>query len=597
MMPSHGLDKNGMPVVLDIALGDVRAQRVRPNFWVFPPKAAVHKPFVHANIDQLRKQMDGFSPESMAAFFGGISVQAVYDNFYRTSPFHNGGWELFSDLPAGASILVIEAGLGSASLAISRLASEVWTVFEDADLAKSACSRAEHERISNLTVVCTSLSKRLPFHDASFDAVAVRGWGDELRPQASFAALLSELRRVLKSTGSLYVDGRGFFPLFLGLRMRLAGFTFPNILIHLVDKEKLPYEIRCGLKHSRLRSMIKNFLYLLQPSRLCGLLSKRSSATHQTTMLDHILSEIPNETTVVKRDALPLHFGSFDIYGLRTDRHVIRMPTTNVGERRCETSMQAMRALEKHSFSFEMPKFTKFGKFRGQSFYAESRIPGRPAPYLSFSKSEMQRLRKGAQTHLAELYQHTRHSIVMGTDELNRFFFDPLSAMSVQVFPSARQPLTDVKKLIEARLKGKTVDLVHTHGDFKASNFLLDDDGNISGLIDWDMAKPDGLPLTDVIACEGFHLSVSEKMVLPLALFEAAFRRRDEIIRSLHADLAVYANSGVGYDLAALMMLVDYYLKHPAPELRINKIWNGWASDSLSQACQMILSDTQRIPA
>jgi Ser/Thr protein kinase RdoA (MazF antagonist) len=75
---------------------------------------------------------------------------------------------------------------------------------------------------------------------------------------------------------------------------------------------------------------------------------------------------------------------------------------------------------------------------------------------------------------------------------------------------------------LRGALCGRTVRVSWVHGDFWPSNVLIAPDGTLTGVVDWERAAPDELPIHDLL-----HL------VLHGARFEAAHRNLGAAVRAV----------------------------------------------------------------
>jgi aminoglycoside phosphotransferase (APT) family kinase protein len=65
--------------------------------------------------------------------------------------------------------------------------------------------------------------------------------------------------------------------------------------------------------------------------------------------------------------------------------------------------------------------------------------------------------------------------------------------------PAAQDVLRRAEAACHTALAGLTLPLVQTHGDFTDSNCLFAPDGALTGVVDWELALADGLPLLDLL--------------------------------------------------------------------------------------------------
>lgn len=468
----------------------------------------------------------------------------------RTSAFRNSGWRFFVNLSSDSTALVIEGGEGAC---FAGLANEL-------------------PRVS--TLIPANLPGRWPFPDASFDLVVMRGIGDDFALPAHFSSLLPQIHRVLRPEGSLYVGGRGIFPLLQAIRLLFSGFGFPEVFFHGEDQRKITYEIRPCFKSAEPLEWLKTFFFAFRPDRHFSLLAKKNGTKKAKSLMDNIINELTEPRDHgADHNSHSLQLGSFNIYGIHTSGHVVRIPTTDDGKKHCDSNERALKDLEGKTCAFQIPRFMQKGIVNGQEYYAESKIPGRPLNYLELSSADRQTIYGQIQRHLAQLYRQTSHSFSIDVILFERLFSGPITTLANQVTPAARQALLKMEKLFENRFLGRSIKLVRTHGDFKATNFLLGKNRSVSGIVDWDLSDPAGLPLMDMILCFGFDRSVDRRIDIYRAIYEIGFEHPSEFEGKLNAELKTYADSGVGFTVTVFMTFIGYCLNHPSPELMINREW------------------------
>lgn len=103
----------------------------------------------------------------------------------------------------------------------------------------------------------------------------------------------------------------------------------------------------------------------------------------------------------------------------------------------------------------------------------------------------------------------------------------PLFETAHARYPPLRSAIERLRAGVQAGLEGHVLPLVRMHGDFKIENVVVDRRGNLVGVIDWELAETDGLPLLDI----GF-----------LLVYNVYIRRGEEFVagvRSLCPPMAV----------------------------------------------------------
>jgi aminoglycoside phosphotransferase (APT) family kinase protein len=113
--------------------------------------------------------------------------------------------------------------------------------------------------------------------------------------------------------------------------------------------------------------------------------------------------------------------------------------------------------------------------------------PARRGPFLS-----------SAVAAIGELHRRTATLRRVGDAELDRWVHRPMAELA-RVLPAALRP--DAERLaavLDARLRGHTVAVGCTHGDYLPVNLLAAPDGRVSAIVDWCTADRHGLPALDV---------------------------------------------------------------------------------------------------
>lgn len=530
-------------------------------------------------------------PARLKNHYSELSINEINQSLRRTSTFHNGGWELFLDLPSLPVALVIDGGIGTSALALSRLMERVEAIFPDPILARVAGERASSEGRGNVTARSASLSGKLPFEDETFDVVALTGLGDDTSVGRDFPNIAREAERVLKRHGVFTVTGRSREVTPKIFSLLKAGFSLPNGFVIMEEPSRLPYEVRACSSDNAPVERIKNALRFLGPDRHVAIQAKKTGGLRREGIIERILKKLP-EPSVDRSGAGRLHFGSFEIYGIQTVRHVLRMPTNEYALGRCRNNRRALVDLARYDITFEAPRFVLEGVEAGQAYFAETKISGKAVDYMNISDEERDVVFKCAQRRLLDLYDVSRKKVILDAARFDRLFAGPLIELGAILSEDARRELEKALPSIRKRIGGRQIDLVMTHGDFKVTNFLMDSPNSISGVIDWDLSMAEGLPFTDLILCRSFDLSIKRRIDIYKAVYETGFERVDELLAQMDPGFKPYIEGGIGLDILGLMAFTGYCLSHPSPQLKMNKEWLRGVSGCFAKACQKIWEKT-----
>ncbi len=535
------------------------------------------------------------------AGLGWRQVARVMD---RASAFYNGAWFCLLPWPEAARVLLLEAGLGGAALSLAPRAAELWVCHPAPDRARVAAARARRAGHGHVRVLAGNWGTRLPFADGSFDAVLAQDLPSVLAGCAASGpeALFAELRRVLSPSGFLYTEGRARGPLsprredsLLWGRWRgalaAAGLDVRAEWLFRLDGEGRPYEVQDARGSLPLGERMKR--KALSPIRTLrrALLCASSEAAFAPSPAEGVLRRLPVADAAVRKAAETLYLGSFDTCRVQTEHLVVRIPLGPAGEERCRRNSAALRELEGLSLPFETPRPAGEGVCRGLPYFAETRLEGRPVPYLALSPSDRDRIRGRAQGLLEALYRGTRRRVRLDESRVKELFADPLTAMASELDAEAAALAREAADGLLRRLPGQEWDLVRTHGDFKASNFLTDPAGRLRGLVDWDLSRPSGLPVMDMILCEAFDRSLSQRAFFGEAVFEAGFGARP-CREGLGLELRRYVEDEARWRLTALMALVDYFLNYlHAPSRRAGdrrRLFSEWVTAACRRTMEAV---------
>jgi len=114
-----------------------------------------------------------------------------------------------------------------------------------------------------------------------------------------------------------------------------------------------------------------------------------------------------------------------------------------------------------------------------------------------------------------------------------------------------------------------------THGDFKRTNLLVNDNLDIQGIIDWDLSKDKGLPLTDIVLMASYEIGLRDDLLLENAIEAVAFQK-EIFVRpffEVYRSLVKIDFTPQDLRLAGLMCLVYRFRDHVSTLQYENKVW------------------------
>ncbi|MDO8688845.1 MAG: aminoglycoside phosphotransferase family protein [Dehalococcoidia bacterium] len=199
------------------------------------------------------------------------------------------------------------------------------------------------------------------------------------------------------------------------------------------------------------------------------------------------------------------------------------------------------------------------GRVAGQLYTVERGLPGRDMREVLLGPPASSRVPIArALSTIAQLHRSTARSTVVDAGMLDRWIHAPLR----QLAPLAHED-GGIRRLaaeLDAALAGREVRIGWIHGDFWPGNVLVAHDGaSVSGIVDWDLASPDELPMHDLL-----HFKLSTECLLSGREIGDVVRkrlneqRRTDQERDLLTDLA-QLSFGEGTLVRAMVLL--YWLR------------------------------------
>lgn len=437
-------------------------------------------------------------------------------------------WHVLLDLDPDKSVLVLNAGTGLAAALIAPLVRDVVAAGFDDDALSLARDRfAAAADLDNVSALLLQDDGRLPFPDRRFDCIVFL---DVESRAATRAALSADAGRVLRPGGQMFMT--------VANRYSLA--TIGNEGRHRARRrDGLSYGgcrrllRRAGLEPLRFFSLVQSaeFLSRIEPLDSAdtawkpqapvnwkqriktnkravdryGILAATTPAAGPG-LLDGILADAAALLSP-RGEGQPLTMRTFGVS--RKDKLIlrasngssdafVRLPLTPAALASESRNAEALRTLTNAQRApVRAPMALADGEYRGRRYYVESVAPGAPigpairsgrlATFIVQVEDLLDQL--NPDSGLASLGSLDGHLY-------EREVVTPLETLAA-VIPDERAR-TRLAAYFADRLRGATLAFGQSHGDFSVSN-IFHADGEICGLIDWESARPDGLPIIDAI--------------------------------------------------------------------------------------------------
>ena len=113
---------------------------------------------------------------------------------------------------------------------------------------------------------------------------------------------------------------------------------------------------------------------------------------------------------------------------------------------------------------------------------------------------QIEALSRKAVQLITELHKETRRNITISENVYRRLFGREFQRLKVCLNEAYGLKLRLVEDRLKKQLLGKEFCTVLLHGDYKIENVLFDErTWEITGVIDWDLSRRNGLPLLDLL--------------------------------------------------------------------------------------------------
>ena len=151
-----------------------------------------------------------------------------------------------------------------------------------------------------------------------------------------------------------------------------------------------------------------------------------------------------------------------------------------------------------------LPNFLYDGQFQGRPYSVEEQLPGINAMEALSDLDKRQTVQEAALKALTHLHQKTATTVVVDDKLLQHLVLNPLQIIqkSILVYYHHRSYflLERLGQQLSKALLGQPIMVSWVHGDYWPANILVTPDGNrVTGIVDWELSQPIGLPSLDLV--------------------------------------------------------------------------------------------------
>jgi aminoglycoside phosphotransferase (APT) family kinase protein/O-antigen/teichoic acid export membrane protein len=242
-----------------------------------------------------------------------------------------------------------------------------------------------------------------------------------------------------------------------------------------------------------------------------------------------------------------------------------------------------------------VPTLLAVGEIEGHAYIVQQLLPGREATSVLSSPAARARMQVAAAAAIGELHRLTAASVVVDAGMLERWIDAPLQVVRhvTATLPRAAGNERAIERLateLREALAGRTLSVCTVHGDFVPGNILVTPDGAaLTGIVDWELAAHDDLPLLDLLLlllCVRMVVHRCELGNIVRALLDGAEWTHHE--RAL-VEAAEVALPGDAVGMRAMVLLC--WLRYVAASLRKSQYFAGhrlWMMKNIEAVLQSV---------
>jgi hypothetical protein len=138
------------------------------------------------------------------------------------------------------------------------------------------------------------------------------------------------------------------------------------------------------------------------------------------------------------------------------------------------------------------------GDVLGHTYLVERALPGRVMLALMSQPVARARACSAALEAIHLLHRETARQVTVDDAHLAQWVLRPLDALETSI--GLDEPLARLGQELRRAVYGRSLRVSWVHGDFWPGNVLVSPDGStLTGIVDWDLAAPDELPMHDML--------------------------------------------------------------------------------------------------
>jgi aminoglycoside phosphotransferase (APT) family kinase protein len=457
------------------------------------------------------------------------------------------GWKYLLNISELKNVLVFDTTIGNITESIAPHCDMVYTVNPDHQILECINERLKEKNINNVKLIRLSSAPYLSFDSNSFNCICLHRLDDiilslgtgYLNAEDVLKWFIKEIERVLHPNGLLYLSFYNTFGL-PNIKKRLstrfkrypARITFSNsqiksILKRLGLNSNKFYSVYPSLSnpqeliavdsikpekkfHYNLKYVVRD--YFLKKGIFASayiIIASRQFRIRNSFLEDLIKNKVADNNWEIQKYIV----GSSNVIVLiklvdqvaNRKQIIIKLPFDKKDIESCRQNVKMMERVRNldSSISLKVPKFIIEGNYKGQVFFMEDKIDG-------IAIDEPGRTFEMAFSNVID-FLIDFHKKTAKRFKVDEFFLKEILSDYFQALDNANiDDVNALERYLRDRFFNSEIPLVLQHGDFKLENILINPKtASISGIIDWELSRENGIPLLDMI-----HLLASRRRVI-----------------------------------------------------------------------------------
>jgi O-antigen/teichoic acid export membrane protein len=250
-------------------------------------------------------------------------------------------------------------------------------------------------------------------------------------------------------------------------------------------------------------------------------------------------------------------------------------------------------------WSVLVPRVLAAGEVGGSYYVVESRLPGEGSAAVLLDPARRRRVSSSAITTISELHRCTSEVVPVTDDDLNRWVHARMAPVVARLPKALRDSARRIEDALADELRGRSLAVGWTHGDFGPGNILTGADGRVVGVVDWCNADARGLAALDVMG----YLVLSSVVADGEELGGLVIRWISETPPPAHDVLARSQRMLGGEQVDAKVLCLLAWLQHvsqslvKSPQYGANPVWVRRNLRSVVERAPALLDRTVPVPA